>query len=137
MRILHFIPVYKPAWQYGGPVRSISQLCEELVKQGITVHVVTTNANGKEELDVPINQPIDVDGVQVIYFKYNRFPWGIDSFALRRSIYDVIGKYDLLHMSAMWQPLAIPVVSAAKKARVPYIYSLRGGVNPWRGVIAN
>ena len=86
MRILHFIPVYKPAWRYGGPVRSVSELCEELVAQGVAVTVFTTNTDGNGVLDVPTDQPVIVNGVQVYYFQSNRMPWGIDSLALRKRV---------------------------------------------------
>ena len=44
MQILHFLPVYVPAWQFGGPILSVSRLCEGLVSQGAQVRVITTNA---------------------------------------------------------------------------------------------
>ncbi|MFM1799724.1 MAG: hypothetical protein RLZZ117_2002, partial [Cyanobacteriota bacterium] len=39
MRVLHFLPVYAPAWQFGGPVLSVSRLCEGLAAQGVEVRV--------------------------------------------------------------------------------------------------
>ncbi|MEB3333644.1 MAG: hypothetical protein VKP70_01520, partial [Cyanobacteriota bacterium] len=44
MRLLHFLPVYAPAWQFGGPVLSVSRLCEGLARLGVEVEVITTNA---------------------------------------------------------------------------------------------
>jgi glycosyltransferase involved in cell wall biosynthesis len=131
LRILQFIPVYKPAWRYGGPIRCVSQLCESLTRQGADVSVFTTNADGRDKLDVPTDAPTVVDGVNVRYFESVRTPWGIDSTAFRRDISRAISDFDLVHMSAMWQPLGVPLARAASHAGIPYIYSLHGGVNPW------
>ena len=69
MRILYATPAYKPAYRMGGPIASVSAAAEMLVKRGHHVTVVTTNANLDEDLDVPTGRPIDVDGVEVWYFR--------------------------------------------------------------------
>lgn len=69
MKIIQICAAYKPAYVYGGPTMSVSKLSEELVKAGQEVMVLTTTANGKEELDVPIAKETVVDGVKVYYFK--------------------------------------------------------------------
>ena len=42
MQITHAMPVYAPAWQFGGPVLSVSRLCEALAAEGLRVRVITT-----------------------------------------------------------------------------------------------
>jgi glycosyltransferase involved in cell wall biosynthesis len=69
MRILYATPAYKPAFRMGGPVASVSAAAEMLVRRGHHVTVVTTNANLDEDLDVPTDRPVDVDGVEVWYFR--------------------------------------------------------------------
>jgi len=69
MRILYAAPGYKPAYRLGGPIHTISAVAERLVRLGHEVIVFTTNSNLDEDLDVPTDQPIDVEGVQVWYFK--------------------------------------------------------------------
>jgi len=44
MRVVHVLPVWAPAWQYGGPVHSVGRLCEGLAAAGVTVEVLTTTA---------------------------------------------------------------------------------------------
>ena len=63
MRLLHVVPSYYPATRYGGPIRSVHGLCTALVKQGHEVHVFTTNVDG--DSDVPMECPVDLDGVKV------------------------------------------------------------------------
>src|SRR5687767_11328021 len=68
LRILQVVPAYFPAVRYGGPIRSVHGLCRALVRRGHEVHVYTTNVDGPANLDVPIERPVDIDGVQVHYF---------------------------------------------------------------------
>jgi len=49
--------VYKPAYVYGGPARSVPSLCEGLAEAGADIEVFTTNANRRERLDVPSAGP--------------------------------------------------------------------------------
>lgn len=69
MRILYVTPSYKPAYRMGGPIASVAAAAETIVRKGHEVTVVTTNANLDTDIDVPLNRPLDVDGVTVWYFK--------------------------------------------------------------------
>jgi glycosyltransferase involved in cell wall biosynthesis len=111
MRILHVIPSYKPAYIYGGPIESVSRLCEKLVEAGAKVDVFTTTANGKNELDVESNREIDIDKVSVIYFKrITKDPTHI-SLALWWQLLKKCLDYDIVHIHSWWNPLVI--ISAA------------------------
>jgi glycosyltransferase involved in cell wall biosynthesis len=69
LRILYATPGYKPAYRLGGPVVSVAAVAERLVRRGHRVTVFATNSNLDEELDVPLDRPVDVDGVEVWYFE--------------------------------------------------------------------
>ena len=134
MRVLHFLPVYAPAWQFGGPVLSVSRLCEGLVQQGVDVRVITTNAGLS---DFPINQlgvPQNVNGVQVIYYPTDQERGAIRSVSLVKALPQHMEWADLLHLSSIWQPLGISVQRAAHAFGVPVIQTLRGALGPysWR-----
>lgn len=131
MRVLHFLPVYVPAWQYGGPVLSVSRLCEALAAEGVEVRVVTTNA-GLPEL--PIEQlgvPQIVNGVEVIYYPVDAQTGAIRSTELIKNIPEHMNWAQLLHLSSIWQPLGLPVQRAAHAADVPVIQTLRGALGPY------
>ena len=68
MKILHVVPTYYPATRYGGPIRSVHGLASALAAQGHDVHVYTTNVDGKGVLPVPLDRPVQLDGVNVWYF---------------------------------------------------------------------
>jgi glycosyltransferase involved in cell wall biosynthesis len=131
MRILHFIPYYKPAWLYGGPIRSVSQLCESTAAEGHQVSVATTNSNGRNCLDVCSNVPVTVDGVTVYYFKRQPLPFYIESLPLRKHIASLVAGADIVHLHHVWVPLCVAVARAAYDAGKPYVLSLHGSINRW------
>lgn len=48
---------------------SVSALAERLVSKGHEVIVFTTNAGLDDNATVPLDRPVDVNGVQVWYFR--------------------------------------------------------------------
>jgi len=126
MNILHVIPSYKPAFVYGGPIYSSSALCEQLVAEGHKVTVVTTTANGKEELNVPSGVLQQVDGVDTLYFKritkdHTHFSPGLISYLYRN-----IKKYDAVHIHSWWNLVSIFTLLVCYVRRVRPVLSPRG-----------
>ena len=134
MRILHFLPVYIPAWKYGGPILSVSRLCEGLVAEGLDVRVITTNAGLPDFPSDQLGIPQDVNGVTVFYYQADKNMFSISSKELLRALPDHISWAQLLHLSSIWQPLGLPIQAAAHNAGLPVIQSLRGALGPysWR-----
>ena len=134
MKVLHFLPVYLPAWQYGGPIMSVSRLCEGLVHHGVDVRVITTNAGLPDLPEDQLGTPLTVNGVQVISYPIDEQEGAIQSKALVDSLPDHMNWADILHLSSIWQPLGIPIQEAAHAAGVPVIQTLRGALGPysWR-----
>lgn len=131
MRILHFLPVYIPAWQYGGPVLSVSRLCQGLVSQGVDVRVITTNA-GLPDFPQPLfGLAQNINGVEVFYYQVDHHHGAIHSKALVDSLANHLNWADLLHISSIWQPLGAPVQNAAHNAGIPVIQTLRGALSPY------
>lgn len=107
MRILHIMPSYKPAYEYGGTIESTAQLCECQVEAGQVVDVFTTLANGVRELDLPAGQPIVVQGVTVTYFRrVTKDPTHV-SPALWFHLWKTARSYDVIHIHSWWNPLVI------------------------------
>lgn len=131
MRILHFLPVYAPAWQFGGPILSVSRICEALAQHGVDVRVITTNAGLEDFPNCQLGVPQNVNGVQVTYYKADQQGGAIRSRALVEALPRHMSWAELLHLSSIWQPLGIPVQQAAHKLGVPVIQSLRGALSPY------
>jgi glycosyltransferase involved in cell wall biosynthesis len=134
MHIGVVVPYYKPASVYGGPVRSVSALCEGLTKAGARVTVLTTNANGAGFLTVPTGQAVEVDGVPVSY--YERRGAGLAasyyySPGLRRACREKIREMDAVYICATWTYGMLAGAGAAGAAGVPFVVSPRGSFMTW------
>ena len=137
---LHWLfvtPFYKPAYVYGGPIYSISTLCETLVELGSQVTVFTTNANGRNNLTLPPTLAQNVQGVQVYYFRRDLPGSYFYSKQLTLACCKLIRSsvFDILYLASNWAYPFIPACWASLLAKVPYIVSPRASFkkNTWRG----
>jgi glycosyltransferase involved in cell wall biosynthesis len=131
MKILHIVPSYKPAYIYGGPIESVSKLCEGLAKAGHTVDVFTTTANGQEELSVEAGKVNDVDGVNVIYFnRITKDPTHI-SFALWKHLWTNVKSYDIVNIQSWWSLLVVIAACICHLKGSKVVVSPRGMLSPY------
>lgn len=130
MRFLHVVPTYLPAVRYGGPIRSVHALCRALAADGHDVHVFTTSVDGAADSDVPLGQPVDLEGVKVTYFPsrmLRRLYW---SPPMARALAASVAGFDAVHLHAVY---LWPIWAGARAARaegVPYVISPRGMLVP-------
>jgi glycosyltransferase involved in cell wall biosynthesis len=126
LRVLHVVPTYYPAVRYGGPIRSVQALCASLVRRGHRVSVYTTNVDGDENSDVPLDSPVDLDGVLIHYSSVpalRRLFW---SPGLARRLRNTVSEFDLVHLHSIFLWPTYVAARAAKRAGVPYLMSPRG-----------
>jgi glycosyltransferase involved in cell wall biosynthesis len=126
LRILHVVPTYYPAVRYGGPIRSVHGLAAALVRRGHDVHVYTTSVDGDEDLDVPLGQSVDLDGVSVHYFQVpalRRLYWAP---AMRAELRKSVADFDVVHLHSVFLWPMWAAARAAASAGVPYVISPRG-----------
>lgn len=126
MRILVIVPSYKPAYVYGGPIESVAKLCEGLAVSGHDVHVYTTAANGKTELDVPLGKPLNIDGAWVTYFKRITKDHTHVSPTLWKHLSQTVKEFDIVHIQSWWSPLVIISAYICFQKKVKFIISPRG-----------
>src|SRR6266536_6141254 len=140
MLILYATIGYKPAYRLGGPIHTVSAVAELLAKKGHEVIVFTTNADLHEDLDVPTDQAVDVNGVQVWYFKRGEpFKKWFPSFsylskslgifyapAMKAELDRIVPSVDLVHTHL---PFVYPTYAAGNAAirhQKPSFYQARG-----------
>lgn len=129
MRLLHVVPTYFPATRYGGPIFAVHGLCRALARRGHDVHVFTTNVDGGGVSDVPLDGPVDLDGVQVHYFASELRRLYV-SRSMRRALARDAGAFDLVHLHSVFLWPTWAAARAARNAGVPYIVSPRGMLVP-------
>lgn len=130
MKVLHVTPSYYPAIQFGGPVRSVHALNSELIRLGVEVDVVTTNAGLVGRSDIFLNKKTKVENVPVTYFPF----WGYEhynfSIPLLLYVFKQVKHYDVVHITAVWN---FPVLATALSCiwhKKPYVLSPRGTLYP-------
>jgi glycosyltransferase involved in cell wall biosynthesis len=121
MKILHITPNYVPSWHLGGVVRHVSGLCQELVNLGNEVTVFTTDSGRNRRMDVPLNKAVDVEGVQVFYFKTDFFLKFAFSPDLGKACRAMVRDYDIVILWAIWHYPEIPGGFYAIRDHVPFV----------------
>lgn len=136
MRILHVVPTYLPATRYGGPIYAVHGLCRALAARGNEVDVFTTNVDGDRDSDVPLESPVNLDGVRVHYFASpaNSFA-GVGrriyaAPAMRNALATRLSAYDLLHLHSVFLWPTYAAARVAERVHVPYVVSPRGMLVP-------
>lgn len=148
MKVIQINASYKPAYIYGGPALSVSRLCEGLVKAGTELEVLTTTANGKAELKVKLNEPVDIDNVKVTYFKritkdHTHFsPTLLWSLNRKLKDYNNLAKLDenrkdegfqklIIHIHVWWNLVSVFSCLIAQLYKIPVILTPRGTLSSY------
>ncbi|MDO8805715.1 MAG: glycosyltransferase [Elusimicrobiota bacterium] len=146
MKILYAALGYKPAYRLGGPIHTVAATAERLVQKGHEVVVFTTNSNLDQNLDVPTNKPINVDGVQVWYFKREEpiqkwlpfLPYLSKSSgflyapAMKAQLSKIMPSIDVVHTQMPYIYPTYAAGNAAIRAKKPLFYNQRGVFDPER-----
>jgi glycosyltransferase involved in cell wall biosynthesis len=130
MKILHIIPYFAPAWRYGGPIQAAVGLTQALVQLGHEVTVMTTNIDGPSVLDVPVDQPVNMNGVHVWYFQVERPRWWFFSRSLAVALHQQVKHFDLVHMHTIFLWPTTIAAFLSRRQRRPYIIRPAGMLDP-------
>jgi len=126
LRLLHVVPTYLPAVRYGGPIVSVHGLARALARRGHEVQVYTTSVDGPADSAVPHEQPVDVDGVRVWYFRSRRLRRIYRAPTMARALEARCAEFDVVHLHSVFLWPTLAAARAAQRARVPYLVSPRG-----------
>ncbi|MEG4531908.1 hormogonium polysaccharide biosynthesis glycosyltransferase HpsP [Microcoleus sp. D2_18a_D3] len=131
MRILQIIPSISLV--YGGPSQMVLGLSAALAATNIDVTIITTDSNGdigQLPLDVPLNQPIQQNGYQIIYFRCS--PWRRYKFSLSllQWLNENARQFDLAHIHALFSPVTTLAATIARYHKLPYIMRPCGMLDP-------
>lgn len=135
MKLLCVIPCYWPAFQYGGPIVSVHGLNKALINKGVEVVVYTTDAG--LEGKVLANRELNIDGVRVVYFSYNRFldflgehGWQF-SLPMTKALKINLKEFDLVYIAGVWNYVVAAAAYYCRRLKKPYIISPRGLLYPY------
>jgi len=131
MRILQIIPSISLV--YGGPSQMVVGLSAALAAKNIDVTIITTDSNGdigQLPLDVPLNEPIQQNGYQIIYFRCSPFRRYKFSLSLLQWLNANAQQFDLAHIHALFSPVTTFAATIARYHRLPYIIRPCGMLDP-------
>ena len=129
MKILHVIGWIAPS--YGGSCKAVLEMCRELVKQGQEVTIFTTNIDGKQNLDVPLNKTVQMDGLDIRYFPVQWPRYYTVSFPLAKALRDEIPNFDIVHISSLYNFHTVVASHYCRKFNVPYLIHPHGSLDPY------
>jgi glycosyltransferase involved in cell wall biosynthesis len=134
MNLLQVTLGFPPAYAWGGPVKVVQQNSVELARRGHQVTVYCTNLLDKKRRVGPGTFERQIEGLRVVFFHTWRIPgwpgtlgpiWLPDLPAfLEREL----AGYDVVHLHAYRNLMALPVAHAARKSGVPLIIQPHGAL---------
>jgi glycosyltransferase involved in cell wall biosynthesis len=129
MKILFVIPAIGNV--YGGPSKTIIALAQALHDRGHQIDIVTTNANGGSQLEVPLQRWITEDGYRIQYFPYWKLGDYKFSLGFTRWLFQHVRDYDLVQTNAIFSYPLLPAYWACQRDRIPYVVTPHGMLEPW------
>ena len=125
MRVLHVIPSVSE--RSGGPATAIIPMCRALMREGIEVLLLTTDA----ELSGANGDVFEYKGVPARFFHSQ---WG-ESFKYSRPLASWLNanirNFDLAHIHAVFNHSSVAAARACRDAGVPYVIRPLGTLDPW------
>ena len=133
IKVAHVVPSFFPARVYGGPTETVYRLCVAAAEAGCEVRVLTTNANGRDQvLDVPVNVETRLADHLTVQYCAREWPESISSALIRR-LYSYIRWAEVVHLEAVYSFPTIPTLWVARKLHKPVVWSPRGALARWSG----
>lgn len=129
MKLLIVVPALGQV--YGGPSKIALELADALSRQNTNVDLVTTNANGNIDLDVPLQTWLPTQSYRIQYFPH----LGLGDYKISGSLtwwlFKHIKDYDLVHTIAVFSyPIAV-THWLCQRYNIPYIMNPQGMLEPW------
>ncbi len=129
LKVLHVIPAVAP--RYGGPSRAVFEMLRALSVCGTGVLIATTNADGPDRLNVNTGEKVSFQETDTIFFPQRLSERFTYSPELARWLRENAGRFDLVHIHAIFSHPCLAAARACQKSGVPYVVRPLGSLDPW------
>ena len=132
MRILQVTNSFKYAWSSGGVVRVAYDTSLELTKKGHKVTVFTTDRALSKSYVFKKNQPFELDGIVVYYFK--NLSTSLANIGITIPYYSPfiiprkLKEFDVIHIHEPKRIINVLIYHYAKKHSIPYVFQAHGSL---------
>jgi glycosyltransferase involved in cell wall biosynthesis len=135
LKVLHVIPSFYPATNFGGPVYSGYSLCNAVARQdGVELRVMTTDSNGPtvgDRVAIKASPARFPAGYDVYYYRHR---WATAfAPAMLLDLWSKIGWADVVHLTSVYSPPTIPTLLICRLRKKPVVWSTRGMLQHWGG----
>ena len=133
IKVVHVVPSFFPATQFGGPIISVYELCNHLAKNaGVRLRVLTTDTAGHrsgERLSISERKEAKYEGYPV-HFSRKLVGTAIAP-TIWTKIWAAVGWADVVHLTGVYSFPTLPTLFAARVLRKPLVWSPRGALKEW------
>lgn len=129
VKILYVIASTAP--RYGGPSKEVVEWSRELARKRHKVTIFTTNMDGRQNLDVSLDKPVEMNGFKIRYFPVQWPRYYTVSFPLARALRDEIPNFDIVHISSVYNFHTLVASHYCRKFNVPYLIHPHGSLDPY------
>ncbi|BCL35187.1 glycosyltransferase [Nostoc sp. MS1] len=129
MKILFVAPYISTI--YGGTSKIVKELIEGIARLDVSVDLITTNANGTDNLDVPLNKWINQENYRIQYFPCWHQDDFIISYSLVKWLFNNVKKYEIVHTQTVFAPIISIANWICKSSQTPYVVTPHGMLEPW------
>ncbi|GIK62075.1 MAG: glycosyltransferase [Ignavibacteriota bacterium] len=130
MRIKLISPSFYPSTYYGGPIQSTYKLSIALMKKNVDVRVITTNANGKEKLEVKTGVIHKLENELPVKY-YRSLDSRGTSISMLLNLWKEIKNSDLVYLVSIFSPPTPYTIFLSRFYKKPLIISPRGQLGRW------
>jgi len=139
MKILQVANSFKYAWGSGGVARVAYDISSALARRGHEVTVFTTDKGLDERYNFKRNQSVNLDGMNVFYFK--NLSDGLAKKGISIPYYSLfvatrkLIEFDVIHIHELRRIMNVFLYHYARKYNVPYVLQAHGSLPPSRSLL--
>ena len=116
---------------YGGTSKVVKEVAQALGQQGISLDLITTDANGNTKLDTETYTWLNTSSYRVCHFPCWHKNDLVISHALGNFLVQHGHEYDLVHTHTLFSPTLSFVNWLCNLRKIPYVITPNGMLEPW------